>query len=89
MAADGQEAVRWFKRRRDVVRLFIADGAMPVMNGQQAIDEIRALEPNLPVILISGEGNIAATGTGALIHLPKPFSLDELLTVVGGSLHKK
>jgi CheY-like chemotaxis protein len=90
-AADGAEAVALFKTHRSSVRLLLTDAAMPVMDGAHAIAEVRRLQPGLPFILTGGESEAdGRSHDGAdVVRLPKPFSLDELLTTVAMSLGKK
>jgi PAS domain S-box-containing protein len=90
VAADGAGAFELFKQHQSAVRLFLTDAAMPVMDGARAIAEVRRLQPGLPVILTgAGPADAQSHESASLIRLPKPFSLDELLTVVATSLGKK
>jgi CheY-like chemotaxis protein len=90
VAADGADALGLFKQHQSAVRLFLTDAAMPVMDGARAIAEVRRLQPGLPVILTgAGPADAQSHESASLIRLPKPFSLDELLTVVATSLGKK
>ncbi len=80
-ATNGVEAVVQFRAHVEEVRLFITDSAMPVMDGNQAVAELRKLKPGLPVILTSGELD-ADKADGVVVN--KPFALEELL----GAIHK-
>lgn len=79
IATNGAEAVAQFQQHADEVRLFITDSAMPVMDGHQAVIELRKLKPGLPVILTSGELN-PEKPDGVVVN--KPFALEELLTAI-------
>jgi two-component system, NtrC family, nitrogen regulation response regulator NtrX len=56
------------------------------MDGLEVLDEIKAREPELPVIIFSGHGNIdtavAAIGRGAVDFIEKPFEAEKLLHLV-------
>jgi two-component system nitrogen regulation response regulator NtrX len=56
------------------------------MDGLELLDAIKQQHPNLPVIVISGHGNIetavAAIKRGAYDFIEKPFKADRLLLVV-------
>jgi two-component system nitrogen regulation response regulator NtrX len=56
------------------------------MDGLELLDAIKAREPNLPVIIFSGHGNIdtavAAVGRGAMDFIEKPFEAERLLLLV-------
>ena len=82
-AANGADAVTLFKKHSDEVRLFITDDSMPVMSGRQAIDEIRKLHSDLPIITTSGNG---AKHFASVTELNKPFALGELLNAISRSL---
>jgi two-component system, NtrC family, nitrogen regulation response regulator NtrX len=57
------------------------------MDGLELLDAIKLREPELPVIIFSGHGNIdtavSAIGRGALDFLEKPFEAGKLLHLVG------
>jgi CheY-like chemotaxis protein len=78
-ATNGAEALAQFRAHADEVRLLITDSAMPVMDGHQAVAELRKLKPGLPVILTSGELE-ADKADGVVVN--KPFALEELLTAI-------
>ena len=60
------------------------------LDGIELLDEFRALDPDLPVIVISGHGTIetavAAIRKGAYDFLEKPFKSDKLLLTVKRAL---
>ncbi|MXO74062.1 response regulator [Altererythrobacter aerius] len=56
------------------------------MDGLEVLDEIKKREPELPVIIFSGHGNIdtavSAVGRGAMDFIEKPFEAGKLLLLV-------
>lgn len=63
--------------------LLITDHAMPKMTGAQLALEVQRLQPDLPVLLVSGYAEIPAdTAAGRLPMLPKPFSQQALLEII-------
>ncbi len=56
------------------------------MDGLEVLDAIKAREPELPVIIFSGHGNIdtavSAIGRGAVDFIEKPFEAEKLLLLV-------
>ncbi|NBC88944.1 MAG: response regulator, partial [Alphaproteobacteria bacterium] len=56
------------------------------MDGLELLDAIKAREPNLPVIIFSGHGNIdtavSAVSRGAMDFIEKPFEAERLLLLV-------
>ena len=75
-ARNGEEAVRLVRANTpDVV---LMDLEMPVMDGVQALREIRKSHPKLPVLVFSsltvkgGEATLDALSAGASDYVPKP-----------------
>ncbi|MBV9655410.1 MAG: nitrogen regulation protein NR(I) [Acetobacteraceae bacterium] len=70
--------------------LVITDVVMPDENGLDLIPRIRKLRPDLRVVVMSAQSTlmtaVKATQRGAFEYLPKPFDLQELLSVVGRAL---
>ena len=60
------------------------------LDGLDLLLEIKQLHPTLPIVIISGHGNIetavAAIKRGAYEYIEKPFNADRLLLVVGRAL---
>lgn len=60
------------------------------LDGLDLLQEIKQLAPELPVVIISGHGNIetavAAIKRGAYDYIEKPFNADRLLLVIGRAL---
>jgi hypothetical protein len=82
-ASDGEEAARTFAEQRGRVSLAILDVVMPHLGGVQAFERMRALDPALKVIFITGYApqhaqvsRILENGGHALLH--KPFALRDL-----------
>ncbi|OGS27501.1 MAG: hypothetical protein A2297_09865 [Elusimicrobia bacterium RIFOXYB2_FULL_48_7] len=83
-AKDGVEAVE--KLNSGSFGLVISDIQMPRMNGFVLLKEIKATYMALPVILITGYGNIEdavkAIKLGACDYVTKPFNNDEILFII-------
>ncbi|MEM7212647.1 MAG: response regulator, partial [Pseudomonadota bacterium] len=60
------------------------------MDGIEILKTVKRDNPGLPVVIISGHGNIeiavAAVQQGAYDFIEKPFNMDQLLVVVGRAL---
>ncbi len=82
LAENGQEAVELYKAQKDAVDLIILDVVMPVMDGRDAYKQIRAMDPDVPIVISSGfakdvsMSEILADGRTAFIM--KPFNFAEL-----------
>lgn len=86
MAADSDSALAEMTRRRPslVVLDIWLQGSR--MDGLELLDHIKKGDPDLPVVIISGHGNIetavAAIKKGAYDFVEKPFQADRLLLVL-------
>ncbi|MBJ6749221.1 response regulator [Geomonas anaerohicana] len=81
-AEDGAVAIEIFQQRRDEVDCVILDLTMPHMDGEQALQLLRSLDPQVQVILSSGysEQEITErfTGRGLAGFIQKPYRLADL-----------
>jgi len=71
----------------------VSDIRLPGMDGMALLDRLRAVDPDLPVILITGHGDIAmavqAIRAGAYEFIEKPFAAETLMEVVRRALEKR
>jgi CheY-like chemotaxis protein len=81
-AADGREALELFKAHRDEIVCAMLDLAMPIMDGAEALRELRRLQPDLRVIICSGydEQRVGSElkGLGAVSFVQKPYQIADL-----------
>lgn len=91
LACDGAEAVEAF--RQDLPDLTILDLNMPVKDGEQVLDEVRALDADLPVLVLTArpevETRVRCLDRGADDFMTKPFSLHELRARCRALLRRK
>ena len=77
-AANGVDAVRLIKSRKP--NLMLLDVAMPEMNGLEVLHAARELQPNIVVVMLTGESDLAiakkALELGARTYITKPFDMD-------------
>jgi two-component system, NtrC family, nitrogen regulation response regulator GlnG len=70
--------------------LVITDVVMPDENGLDLIPRIKRIRPDLRVVVMSAQSTlmtaVKAAQRGAFEYLPKPFDLQELLSIVGRAL---
>jgi two-component system nitrogen regulation response regulator NtrX len=73
--------------------LLLLDVWLPRMDGIETLSRVRTLDPDLPVVVMSGHGNIdtavRAVKMGALDFVEKPLSLDKTLLVVRNALRQR
>ena len=89
-ASDGLECVaKVQKEKYDVV---IMDIKMPKMDGIEALERLQILAPELPVVMVSGHGNIEtavdAVKKGAFDYISKPPDLNRMLITIRNAIDK-
>src|SRR5205085_7382533 len=89
-AADSESALAAIRARKPsllVLDIWMQGGGM---DGLELLDLVKTLDADLPVVMISGHGNIetavSAIKRGAYDFLEKPFKSDRLLLVVDRAL---
>ena len=85
-AGDSRSALTMIDERRpSLVLLDVWLHGSP-MDGLEVLDAIKSREPELPVIIFSGHGNldtaVSAIGRGAMDFIEKPFEAEHLLLLV-------
>ncbi len=89
-AETGEEALE--KIKAEMPDLLLLDIWLPEMDGLEALEKIKRENPALPVIMISGHGNIEmavrATKNGAYDFLEKPLSLERVVLVSKRALER-
>jgi two-component system response regulator PilR (NtrC family) len=80
-AAEGMQALR-----EEDIDIVLLDLMLPDRNGLELLPEIKAHDPQLPVVVITAyssiESAIAAMREGAFHYVPKPFKNEEVLHLV-------
>jgi two-component system nitrogen regulation response regulator GlnG len=86
----GTAATLWQWVQEGEGQLVITDVVMPDENGLDLVPRIRKLRPDLRIIVMSAQSTlltaVRATERGAFEYLPKPFDLNELISVVNRAL---
>ncbi len=77
----------------DCDRVVISDIKMPRLSGLELLQRIKEIDPGIPVILITGQGDIAmavqAMRDGAYDFIEKPFAVDNLIEVIRKAQDKR
>ena len=92
-AENGTKGLEEIKGQSEKIDIILLDLMMPGMSGMQVLDQVRAINPNLLVIVITGyatvESAVEAMKKGAYDFIPKPFTPDQLRIVVRRALEKR
>ncbi len=89
-AADGEEGLKKFKEK--TFDLVLCDIKMPKMDGIEFLQKAGEINADVPVIMISGHGNIEtavdAVKKGAYDYISKPPDLNRLLITIRNAMDK-
>jgi DNA-binding NtrC family response regulator len=89
-AADGEEGIKKFNAQ--AYDLVLCDIKMPKVDGLEFLDSVTQSNSEVPVIMISGHGNIEtavdAVKKGAFDYISKPPDLNRLLITIRNALDK-
>ena len=90
-AENGRAALAILERERP--DLLLTDLKMPEMDGMALMHHAHEVDPDLPVIMITGfasiESAVVAVREGAFDYLPKSFSVDQLRVAVERALRHR
>ena len=95
IAVSGVASAEQAQRRigRDFAGVVVSDIRLPGMDGMALLKALRLIDPELPVVLITGHGDVSlavqAMKDGAHDFIEKPFSPDLLVEVVRRALDKR
>ena len=91
LADGGWNAVRVFEKSEAPIQLLLTDVIMPDLTGPVLAERLRARQPDLPVLFISGFHDADLVQRFVTLKgftlLPKPFTVEGLLRVVQESLN--
>ena len=90
-ASNGQEGIDIVKN--NVIDLVLTDYRMPIKNGLEVLKEIKEINPNIDVVVITAFGNvddaIDIMKNGAYDYLTKPIDLDILENLISRVSEKR
>ncbi len=90
LASNGNEAVRMVREQQPAV--VFMDVRMPGGDGLTALEEIRELAPDLPVIVMTAFGTLdtarQAIELGAFDYIGKPVELEQVRVLLQRALHR-
>jgi two-component system nitrogen regulation response regulator GlnG len=90
-AEDGQGALE--RVQVEAPAAVILDLRMPGLDGMETLTKLKAIAPQVPVIMLTAYGNIPAAvqamRLGAYDYLSKPFHNDDIVLTVGRALERQ
>lgn len=92
-AENGKQGLDEIQNHLGKMDVILLDLMMPGMSGMEVLDQVRTIDPNLLVIVITGyatvESAVEAMKKGAYDFIPKPFTPDQLRIVVRRAIEKR
>lgn len=89
--SNGRAALERLEEQR--FNLLVTDLKMPGMSGLEVLQSLRACQPELPVVLITGyaaiDNAVEAMKNGATDYLSKPFANEELISKVKNAIQSR
>lgn len=85
VAANGEEALDLYTRHATEIGLVLSDMKMPRMSGLELYQKLKALDPDIKMVLSTGfseQEQDAREAEGIKAWIQKPYSLDRLMDVV-------
>jgi DNA-binding response OmpR family regulator len=90
LAVNGKQGFDMFSK--DKYSICILDVMMPVKDGYTLAKEIRAIDPNVPIVFLTAksmkEDTMEGFNAGADDYITKPFSMEELLARIKAILRR-
>jgi CheY-like chemotaxis protein len=82
-AADGPTGIQLFRKHEPELQLVLLDLSMPGMSGEEVFHALQAINPKIPILLISGYSEHEVmerfVNTGLTGFIQKPYTIDSLL----------
>jgi len=90
-AKDGLEALE--QLRKEAPAAIVMDIKMPRLNGLEALEKIKEIDPQIPVVMITAYGDVQsavlAMKLGAYDYLTKPFNNEVILFTIKRALERR
>ncbi len=91
MAENGEVAIGILAKEN--VDIILLDLKMPVMSGEEVLEQVCPVYPEIPVIIITGHGTIDTAvecmKKGAYDFITKPFQIDQFLLTINRAAEKR
>ncbi len=90
-AENGQEAINFISQKK--VDLVTLDLRMPGLSGIEVLQEIKKLQPDIEVIIVTGYGTLSnaqeAIRFGAGDFISKPFNVADIIAIVSKAFERR
>ena len=90
-AENGQEAITFISQKK--VDLVTLDLKMPGLSGIEVLQEIKKLQPDIEVMIVTGYGTLSnaqeAIRYGAADFISKPFNVADIIAIVSKAFERR
>ncbi|MDR3579739.1 MAG: response regulator [Oryzomonas sp.] len=87
-SSNGKEALELYKENAADITMVVTDIGMPLMDGYTLIRELKKLNPDLPIIITSGFGELEVASRTSCndisVIINKPYNIDQLREQLSG-----
>ena|GEM_PF-1012767 len=91
-AENGEEEVKLFEQNRGKYDAVFTDIQMPVMNGYEAAEKIRSMDPDIPIIAMTADAfkdaEEKAMASGMSMYITKPLDPEQIGSILESILMK-
>jgi CheY-like chemotaxis protein len=92
-AHNGKDGLEFYRTRQASIDLILLDVNMPVMGGKEAFDRIRALNPSVRIIIVTGygRGTVETSTFSSKVNgfMQKPFQIETMAMTIRDVLDKR
>lgn len=85
-ANDGEEAINYFDQDQSNISLVLMDIKLPKINGYDATQRIKQINPSIPVIAVTAyahsQGIIDCYNSGCDDFIAKPFDIKKIIRLI-------
>lgn len=86
-ASNGFEAIELFKQRQDEIDCVLLDLRMPLINGEETLEQLRLIDEQVKVVLVSGNFDPdEATKLKVSRFVQKPYSMEDLTRALSDAI---
>ena len=91
-ASGGKEGIEVYKNNKDAIDIVVLDMIMPMMNGPEVFKSLKAVDPDINVIIVSGYDSEGFAGIKGLLEggvkgfVQKPFTKKAISKVIKQAL---
>ncbi len=89
VAVNGVEGLESIADLGDTLDLVLLDLSMPVMSGEDVLEQLSVTRPELPVVVFTGYGDFRHRSGQVAALLPKPVRPSELLRTIRQALDQR